>query len=151
MKEKGVVLVDVSPVAIYTPSEKIHRTNTKTGKPYWTKEGLRLKDYDKIVQQGWQHYAAPILHELRPKKVLFLGKKVVSAIQDSTIKLHAEYLGAEVLPVMRHPSDVKLLGKNYRHHLRLLRAYSSGQEDEAKRCQHHVKEFEKIINAKSLY
>jgi hypothetical protein len=102
LKEKGVVLVDVSPVAIYTPSEKIHRTNTKTGKPYWTKEGLRLKDYDKIVQQGWQHYAAPILHELRPKKVLFLGKKVVSAIQDSTIKLHAEYLGAEVLPPAIH-------------------------------------------------
>jgi len=134
LKERGIVCADICPMPIYTGGGKIDRVNQKTGRVYWTPaHRLGSKDYRNIVRTAFHEYALPMIKELRPKRVLVLGKNAETAIGglDQIAALVPE--GCEVLDTMRHPSDIKLQGKKYLPQLRTLRKYAIEAAAESKK------------------
>ena len=72
---------------------------------------MSSKEYNTIVKTCWHTYAAPFAHELRPRRIVLLGKSLERAITMEELATQAAAMGATPLPTLSHPSDIKLAGK----------------------------------------
>ena len=127
LKKQGIVLIDVSPFAIYFGSETITRRNKKTGNEYWTPEfKLDDKDYKSIISTAFEIYSGPFLLDIKPKNVLVLGKKVGNVLNaKGMLQEKLNSFGGNLLGTMTHPSSLKSFwGKNAVSNLKTLRHYS---------------------------
>jgi hypothetical protein len=125
IKEKGIVLIDVSPFAIFMNGETVIRTNKKTGKEYYTpKYKLSSKEYKAIICAAFETYSGPFLQDVKPKRVLFLGKSLEKAIGKMTIEKVVGSFGGTLLETMIHPSYNKFFGANAALSLQIVRGHA---------------------------
>jgi hypothetical protein len=130
LKEKGIVLIDVSPFAIFMNGETVLRTNKKTGNQYYTpKYKLSSKEYKAIICAAFETYSGPFLQEVKPKRVLFLGKEVEKAIGKTTIEKIVGSFGGTLFETMIHPSYNKFFGANAAASLQKLRGYAMSSRE----------------------
>jgi len=81
---------------------------------------MSSKEYNTIVKTCWHTYAAPFAHELRPRRIVLLGKSLERAITMEELATQAAAMGATPLPTLSHPSDIKLAGKLVVNRVRVL-------------------------------
>ena len=100
LTERGIVLVDLSPVAFYLSSGSIKRINQTTGKVY-TDRAARLSDLElsTLSRQAYDHYMRPLLEYAKPKTILMLGKGMAKRLG----KERTHLFGSD-FDVMTHPS-----------------------------------------------
>ena len=126
LKENGIVLIDTSPFAISMSGEREYRINKKTGKKYYTqKYKLSSAQYTAVMRASFEIYCAPFLEDVKPKRVLFLGKKIEKAIGRKRIEEVVSSFGGTLLETMIHPSSVLFFGQNGPANLQKLRAITS--------------------------
>jgi hypothetical protein len=128
LKEKGIVLIDVSPFAIYFGSKTVTRYNQKTGKPYYTPAyKLSSKEYNMIISTAFETYSGPFLHDIKPENVLVLGKNVGNVLcnkKNGMLQNLLNGFNGNLLDVLTHPSSNSFWGKNTVSSLQTLRHYS---------------------------
>ena len=138
LQQRGIVFADVCPLPIYVAGGTKEAVNKKTGETYWTPSyKLSTREYKNVVGAAWEHYAVPMIQELRPQRIVVLGKKVGDAIAP---RMHL--LGGELLDnfvgVFNHPSDTNRQGWRYAPFLKILRGYATEDSSVAatKKAQH---------------
>lgn len=112
LREKGIVLVDVSPYAIYMGSGTVFCYNKKTGNQYYTpKHKLSSKKYKEIIRAAFSTYSGPFICDVKPKRVLFLGVGLQRAIGKKTMHSLVGSFGGNLLETIRHPSTPTMSGE----------------------------------------
>ena len=88
MKERGILMVDVSPVPIYIGGGGNTSTlvNKKTGNLYTSKtQSMTDPEKRRLLRAAWKHYASALIERIRPKYVLVLGCSVMGAISKESM------------------------------------------------------------------
>ena len=124
LREKGIVLIDVSPFAVYLGGGTVMCTNKTTGNKYYTsKNKLKGDDYNRLIQTAFETYSCPFLMDVRPERVLVLGKKLEDAIGRDMLQNVVESFGGTLLNTMVHPCYNKLFGDNAVSSLQTVRSH----------------------------
>lgn len=126
LKKMGIALIDVSPFAIYFGSGSVTRYNKETNKPYFTPAyALPADDYNKIIRAAFETYSGPFLQDIKPERVVVLGKKVEKALRrkDMLQNVVDSFDGILLKPLV-HPSSCSFWGDNAASSLQALRKLS---------------------------
>jgi hypothetical protein len=100
LRERGIVLVDLSPIAFYLSSGTIKRMNQTTGNFYTDRvKSLSSSTYKIISRKAFDHYIRPLFEYAKPKTVLMLGKGMATRLgKERTCLFGSDF------DVMTHPS-----------------------------------------------
>ena len=74
LKEKGIWLVDASIVALYNDNIKPIQ-----------------KIMEKIIEISWKQYVSNIIHEVKPEKIIVIGKGVSKILEDELNKINIPF------------------------------------------------------------
>lgn len=122
LRERGILLVDTSPVPIYTGGGVVTRFNKKTGTPYKSRANkLPVPVYKKVIEVAWHLYAKHLIQHYRPENVLMFGINVEKAIGKSVIEEEVNSVGGLYLGATQHPSYNKIQGYKFTPSLIYLR------------------------------
>lgn len=122
MRQRGILLADVCPSAIYKGGNKVWRKNKKTGHRYFTNANkMTTVDYNNVIKAAWEQYASHMIQTYRPKNVLLLGKDIQKAIGSDVIQAACGEIGGKFLGTTQHPSYSHIGGRKFLPHLRLYR------------------------------
>jgi len=125
LREMGILLIDICPYAIYMGGGSIFRTNKETGNIYHTpKHKLADRDYIPMIKAAFETYSAPFLQDVKPEKVLLLGRKVEVAIGKNVLQNVVSSFGGTLLETMIHPCANEFFGKNAVSSLRTVRSHA---------------------------
>ena len=72
MRALGVWLVDASPVALSTGSERVHQAQ-----------------YPEILKRSWRTYAEHLVSDAKPHSIVVIGKDVARVLEGELSKLHS--------------------------------------------------------------
>jgi hypothetical protein len=105
MKDRGIVLADISPTAIYVGGGTKLVANKTTGKNYFTNNvTFPAKSKKAILRTAWDHYSRHIVEELRPDYLMILGVANYDAIGEAELLRVTNQIGTQLLPRIQHPS-----------------------------------------------
>jgi hypothetical protein len=123
LKERGIVLADVCPFAIYSGAENsVKRTNQKTGNQYSDrKKSLSTKEHAAIVRLSWEGYAQHLVKYYNPTRLVVLGVGVEKAVTSEKLEAVMQGMGGHYLGSLRHPSWNGHYGNNSMSLMRKLR------------------------------
>jgi len=124
LKASGIALIDCSPMPIYIGVGSIRVRNKTTGKAYTTPK-VKLNRFvkDELTLLAYREYSSKLIHEIRPERLLILGKSIEQAIGLRTLQ-DTMPPGCVVLPTLPHPSCCQMMGYNYAPSLRAIRSYA---------------------------
>jgi hypothetical protein len=126
LKECGICIMDISPIAIFLASGSKKVIAKKSGKAYSTPiHSLKNKDYKAIMQLCWNTYTLPLIKKLKPKQVIILGEKPANAIGRPTSVTCSNGEEAKIHYLI-HPSSRTYNQSKYMPILREVRELTKG-------------------------
>jgi hypothetical protein len=122
LQNRGILLIDVSPVPIYAGGSVEKFINKTTGHEYHSKTNkLPQATYKRVIQTAWTMYAKHLVNHYRPTNVLLFGLGVEAAIGERVIRSEVEKAGGAYLGAVQHPSYNCIQGRYFIPSLRALR------------------------------
>ncbi|CAB9499288.1 expressed unknown protein [Seminavis robusta] len=105
MEQRGIKLVDLTPVHIYLSSKTITKTNQEKGTTYTTRKAVIKGGPERaIIRHSWEKYIKPYLATYRPHQIVVLGKSLRDLVQEKHIQQFTQSIGVEYLGTRNHPS-----------------------------------------------
>jgi hypothetical protein len=126
LTERGIVLIDLSPVAIYVGGggNTTKCYNQTTGKPYHTKkDSLQAHEKIALLRAAWENYGSEVIKKRQPENVIIFGAAVMKGIGgESVLEACLKKHKGSSLGYLYHPSSTQVGARDHMNvYLRFLR------------------------------